>query len=114
MPSSPVNKLFLALFQIITDFDMTLSKFAINGKRCPTCHSEYKTASWDVCYLYQQSIDDDDDDVFFSFCTDVIDNCKLVTDECRKKLLQLKNKYYPIEIDPHLTMEEKYPFIVEW
>ncbi|XP_058504328.1 cytosolic 5'-nucleotidase 3 isoform X1 [Solea solea] len=69
--------------QIITDFDMTLSKFAVNGKRCPTCHN-------------------------------IIDNCKLVTEECRQKLLQLKNKYYPIEIDPHLTMEEKYPFIVEW
>lgn len=47
-------------------------------------------------------------------CTDIIDNCKLVTEECRQKLLQLKNKYYPIEIDPHLTMEEKYPFMVEW
>uniref|UniRef100_A0A3P8RV07 5'-nucleotidase n=1 Tax=Amphiprion percula TaxID=161767 RepID=A0A3P8RV07_AMPPE len=69
--------------QIITDFDMTLSKFAVNGKRCPTCHN-------------------------------IIDNCKLVTEECRQKLLQLKNKYYPIEIDPHLTMEEKYPFMVEW
>uniref|UniRef100_A0A9J8B7R7 5'-nucleotidase n=1 Tax=Cyprinus carpio carpio TaxID=630221 RepID=A0A9J8B7R7_CYPCA len=69
--------------QIITDFDMTLSKFAVNGKRCPTCHN-------------------------------IIDNCKLVTEECRKKLLQLKETYYPIEIDPHLTMEEKYPFIVEW
>lgn len=45
---------------------------------------------------------------------DIIDNCKLVTEECRAKLLQLKNKYYPIEIDPHLTMEEKYPFMVEW
>uniref|UniRef100_A0A4W6CCI3 5'-nucleotidase n=1 Tax=Lates calcarifer TaxID=8187 RepID=A0A4W6CCI3_LATCA len=69
--------------QIITDFDMTLSKFAVNGKRCPTCHN-------------------------------IIDNCKLVTEECRQKLLQLKNKYYPIEIDPNLTMEEKYPFMVEW
>lgn len=48
------------------------------------------------------------------FCTDIIDNCKLVTEECRQKLLQLKNKYYPIEIDPNLTMEEKYPFMVEW
>ncbi|KAK1895565.1 Cytosolic 5'-nucleotidase 3 [Dissostichus eleginoides] len=27
--------------QIITDFDMTLSKFAVNGKRCPSCHSKY-------------------------------------------------------------------------
>ena len=47
-------------------------------------------------------------------CVDIIDNCKLVTEDCREKLLQLKNKYYPIEIDPQLTMEEKYPFMVEW
>ncbi|XP_012680042.2 cytosolic 5'-nucleotidase 3 [Clupea harengus] len=69
--------------QVITDFDMTLSKFAVNGKRCPTCHN-------------------------------IIDNCSLVTEDCRKKLLELKNTYYPIEIDPHLTTEEKYPFMVEW
>ncbi|CAH1788977.1 unnamed protein product [Owenia fusiformis] len=25
--------------QVIADFDMTLSRFSINGKRCPTCHS---------------------------------------------------------------------------
>lgn len=45
---------------------------------------------------------------------DIIDNCKLVTDECRKKLLQLKEKYYAIEVDPVLTVEEKYPYMVEW
>ncbi|XP_041104255.1 cytosolic 5'-nucleotidase 3A [Polyodon spathula] len=72
-----------AKLQIITDFDMTLSKFANNGKRCPTCHN-------------------------------IIDNCKRVTEECRKKLLQLKDTYYPIEIDPNLTVEEKFPFMVEW
>ncbi|XP_027719640.1 cytosolic 5'-nucleotidase 3A isoform X2 [Vombatus ursinus] len=72
-----------AKLQIITDFDMTLSRFSYNGKRCPTCHN-------------------------------VIDNCKLVTDECRKKLLQLREKYYAIEIDPVLTIEEKYPYMVEW
>ncbi|XP_057588094.1 cytosolic 5'-nucleotidase 3A isoform X4 [Hippopotamus amphibius kiboko] len=68
---------------IITDFDMTLSRFSYRGKRCPSCHN-------------------------------VIDNCKLITDECREKLLQLKEKYYAIEVDPVLTMEEKYPYIVEW
>ncbi|NP_001088032.1 5'-nucleotidase, cytosolic IIIA [Xenopus laevis] len=69
--------------QVITDFDMTLSKFSHNGKRCPTCHN-------------------------------IIDNSKLITDECRKKLFQLKEKYYAIEIDPDLTMKEKYPYMVEW
>ncbi|XP_042550898.1 cytosolic 5'-nucleotidase 3A isoform X2 [Dipodomys spectabilis] len=72
-----------AKLQIITDFDMTLSRFSYEGKRCPTCHN-------------------------------VIDNCKFVTDECRKKLLELKEKYYAIEVDPVLTVEEKCPFIVEW
>ncbi|NP_001361267.1 cytosolic 5'-nucleotidase 3A isoform 5 [Homo sapiens] len=72
-----------AKLQIITDFDMTLSRFSYKGKRCPTCHN-------------------------------IIDNCKLVTDECRKKLLQLKEKYYAIEVDPVLTVEEKYPYMVEW
>ncbi|XP_044310626.1 cytosolic 5'-nucleotidase 3A isoform X1 [Varanus komodoensis] len=72
-----------AKLQIITDFDMTLSRFSHNGKRCPTCHN-------------------------------VIDNCKLITDDCRKKLLQLKEIYYAIEIDPSLTIEEKYPYMVEW
>lgn len=30
------------------------------------------------------------------------------------QLFKLKDTYYPIEIDPQLTMEEKYPFMVEW
>ncbi|XP_027795478.1 cytosolic 5'-nucleotidase 3A isoform X2 [Marmota flaviventris] len=72
-----------AKLQIITDFDMTLSRFSYKGKRCPTCHN-------------------------------IIDNCKLVTDECRKKLLQLKEQYYAIEVNPGLTVEEKYPHMVEW
>ncbi|XP_040209113.1 cytosolic 5'-nucleotidase 3A isoform X1 [Rana temporaria] len=72
-----------ARLQIITDFDMTLSRFSHNGKRCPTCHN-------------------------------VIDNCKYVSDECRKKLYELKDKYYAIEIDPDLTIKEKYPYMIEW
>lgn len=35
-----LNQISPPVFQIITDFDMTLSKFSVNGKRCPTCHSE--------------------------------------------------------------------------
>ncbi|XP_069469335.1 cytosolic 5'-nucleotidase 3A isoform X2 [Ambystoma mexicanum] len=72
-----------AKLQIITDFDMTLSRFSHNGKRCPTCHN-------------------------------IIDNSKLIADDCRKKLYQLKETYYAIEIDPHLTIAEKYPYMVEW
>lgn len=47
-------------------------------------------------------------------CHNIIDSCKLVTDGCLKKLLQLNEKYYVSEVDPVFTIEEKYPFMVEW
>ncbi len=47
-----VNKVSLALLQIITDFDMTLSKFAVNGKRCPTCHSKFNKKTGDVLVYF--------------------------------------------------------------
>lgn len=100
---------------------------------------------------------------FFTPFPDIIDNSKIITDECRKKvnkkptsiwfvvqtfviipsqecsfdcldqiqmyfmkyikhlmgffplqLYQLKETYYAIEIDPSLTIEEKFPYMVEW
>lgn len=69
--------------QVISDFDMTLTRFAYNGKRCPTCHN-------------------------------ILDNSLLINDECKKKLKDLLNKYYPIEIDASRSVEEKLPLMVEW
>ncbi|XP_071401597.1 cytosolic 5'-nucleotidase 3 [Centroberyx affinis] len=69
--------------QVISDFDMTLTRFAYNGKRCPTCHN-------------------------------ILDNSKLITDECKEKLKELLNKYYPIEIDSSRSIDEKLPLMVEW
>ncbi|XP_042199278.1 cytosolic 5'-nucleotidase 3 [Callorhinchus milii] len=69
--------------QIITDFDMTLTRFATNGKRCPTCHN-------------------------------IIINSDLVSEECRKKLKDLLNTYYPLEIDPSTSITEKLPLMIEW
>ena len=28
--------------------------------------------------------------------------------------IDLRDKYYAIEVDPGLSLEEKYPFMVEW
>ncbi|XP_006901703.1 PREDICTED: 7-methylguanosine phosphate-specific 5'-nucleotidase [Elephantulus edwardii] len=69
--------------QVISDFDMTLSRFAYNGKRCPSSYN-------------------------------ILDNSKIVTEECRKELTALLHHYYPIEIDPHRTIKEKLPHMVEW
>ncbi|XP_053309533.1 7-methylguanosine phosphate-specific 5'-nucleotidase [Spea bombifrons] len=69
--------------QVISDFDMTLSRFGYNGERCPTCYN-------------------------------IIDNSRIISEDCRKKLKELFNIYYPLEIDPNRTTQEKYPLMVEW
>ncbi|XP_062264145.1 cytosolic 5'-nucleotidase 3-like [Platichthys flesus] len=69
--------------QVISDFDMTLTRFAHNGKRCPTCHN-------------------------------ILDNSMLITEDCKVKLKDLLNKYYPIEIDCTRSIAEKLPLMVEW
>nr|XP_057905351.1 7-methylguanosine phosphate-specific 5'-nucleotidase-like [Doryrhamphus excisus] len=69
--------------QVISDFDMTLTRFAYNGKRCPTCHN-------------------------------ILDNSKLISQECKDKLKELLNTYYPIEIDSSRSVDEKLPLMVEW
>ncbi|KAJ0058322.1 hypothetical protein NL108_013193, partial [Boleophthalmus pectinirostris] len=68
---------------VISDFDMTLTRFAFNGKRCPTCHN-------------------------------ILDNSRLISDECKLQLKELLNTYYPIEIDCSRSVEEKLPLMVEW
>ncbi|XP_050929650.1 cytosolic 5'-nucleotidase 3 isoform X2 [Lates calcarifer] len=61
--------------QVISDFDMTLTRFAYN---------------------------------------DILDNSKLISEECKEKLKELLNTYYPIEIDSSRSIEEKLPLMVEW
>uniref|UniRef100_A0A8C6DSL9 5'-nucleotidase, cytosolic IIIB n=1 Tax=Moschus moschiferus TaxID=68415 RepID=A0A8C6DSL9_MOSMO len=69
--------------EVISDFDMTLSRFAYNGKRCPSSYN-------------------------------ILDNSKIISEECREELKALLQHYYPIEIDPHRTIKEKLPHMVEW
>ncbi|XP_026096871.1 cytosolic 5'-nucleotidase 3-like [Carassius auratus] len=69
--------------QVISDFDMTLTRFSYNGKRCPTCHN-------------------------------IMDNSKLISEECKAELKRLLDTYYPIEIDSRRSVEEKLPLMVEW
>ncbi|XP_019120326.2 7-methylguanosine phosphate-specific 5'-nucleotidase isoform X1 [Larimichthys crocea] len=69
--------------QVISDFDMTLTRFAHNGKRVPTTHN-------------------------------ILDNRLLINEDCTKKIRALLNTYYPIEIDPSRSAEEKLPLMVEW
>ncbi|XP_009983634.1 PREDICTED: LOW QUALITY PROTEIN: 7-methylguanosine phosphate-specific 5'-nucleotidase-like, partial [Tauraco erythrolophus] len=68
---------------VISDFDMTLSRFVRNGRRCPTSHN-------------------------------ILDNSRVISEDGKKKLKDLLHYYYPIEIDPNRTLEEKRPLMVEW
>ncbi|XP_021095994.1 7-methylguanosine phosphate-specific 5'-nucleotidase isoform X1 [Heterocephalus glaber] len=45
---------------------------------------------------------------------DILDNSKVVSEECRRELTALFDHYYPIETDPQCPMEEKLPHMVEW
>lgn len=69
--------------QVVTDFDHTLSRAHMNGKRCCSTHG-------------------------------VLENSQMITDEYRVQAQKLFEKFYPIEIDPYMSTEEKIPFMVEW
>ncbi|XP_033025505.1 7-methylguanosine phosphate-specific 5'-nucleotidase isoform X2 [Lacerta agilis] len=44
----------------------------------------------------------------------IIDNSRVISEEGKKKLKDLLHHYYPIEIDPYRTMEDKLPLMIEW
>ncbi|XP_032644886.1 7-methylguanosine phosphate-specific 5'-nucleotidase isoform X3 [Chelonoidis abingdonii] len=44
----------------------------------------------------------------------ILDNSRVISEEGRKKLKDLLQYYYPIEIDLNQPMEEKRPLMVEW
>jgi len=68
---------------LISDFDMTITKYWYNGKRSPSSH-------------------------------DILSRSSKVSENYRKRCDALKAKYYPIEISPELTNEQKLPYMIEW
>ncbi|XP_066943557.1 7-methylguanosine phosphate-specific 5'-nucleotidase [Macrobrachium rosenbergii] len=44
----------------------------------------------------------------------IMDNSSLMPAFYREEANALLAKYYPIEIDPHMTEEEKIPYMIEW
>ncbi|CAD6190958.1 unnamed protein product [Caenorhabditis auriculariae] len=70
---------------VISDFDFTLSRYANeSGERLSTTHGVFD------------------------------DNAARVDPELGKKFDELRMKYYPIEFDPKLTVEEKIPHMEAW
>lgn len=68
---------------IVSDFDFTISKFLIDGKRGASCHK-------------------------------VIEDCGLLDHDYHVQAQALQQKYYPLEVDPNLNLEEKTAYMIEW
>jgi len=45
---------------------------------------------------------------------DILASHPKITAACRQSMEKLMEKYYPIETDPHMSMAEKTPYMVEW
>ncbi|XP_053496206.1 7-methylguanosine phosphate-specific 5'-nucleotidase isoform X4 [Ictalurus furcatus] len=69
--------------QVISDFDMTLTRFAHNGTRCPTSYS-------------------------------ILHSSAVISEDCKAKMSDLFDLYYPVEINNSISVEEKIPHMEEW
>ncbi|CAK8698404.1 unnamed protein product [Clavelina lepadiformis] len=69
--------------QIISDFDMTLSRYSVNNQRCPSSHG-------------------------------ILEAGMCLSAEAKEHLHETNKKYRAIEIDPHMSPDEKIPFMLEW
>lgn len=47
-------------------------------------------------------------------CHKIIEDCGLLHHEYHAQAQDLQKKYYPLEVDPSLSMEEKTTYMVEW
>ena len=45
---------------------------------------------------------------------EALDDCTLLPENYRAKAHALRDKFYAIEVDPSLTIEQKIPHMVEW
>lgn len=75
---------------MISDFDMTLTRFAHNGKRCPTCHSKFTDMlRFEVVIRVKVGFWLKASWLSFCLCTlfaDILDNSKLISSDCKEKV----------------------------
>jgi len=43
-----------------------------------------------------------------------LEKTSVLPSDFKTRVIDLKKKYYPVEVDPKLTVEEKCPYMVEW
>uniref|UniRef100_A0AC34QWE9 5'-nucleotidase n=1 Tax=Panagrolaimus sp. JU765 TaxID=591449 RepID=A0AC34QWE9_9BILA len=107
---------------VISDFDYTLSRYRDDkNEKCLTTH-----AIFDVCTAQKSpALAKKLQDLAKKYRDDKNEKClttHAIFDVCTaqkspalaKKLQDLAKKYLPIEFDPHMSMEEKTPYMDDW
>jgi len=54
------------------------------------------------------------DTVVYCCLLGALEKTTVLPSDFKTRVIDLKNKYYPVEVDPKLTIEEKCPHMVEW
>jgi len=75
---------WLENIHFLADFDNTLTKAFVNWKRTPSLVSVVRWKDW------------------------------LLWNKCAEEDTKLFEKYYPLEIDPNISMQEKDKYMTEW
>jgi len=79
-----MKKDWLENLHILADFDNTLTKAFVNNKKTPSLVAAIRWKDW------------------------------LLWEECSREDTKLFEKYYPIEVDPNISLEEKSKYMYEW
>jgi len=79
-----IQKDWLEKIHILADFDNTLTKAFVNWKKTPSLVSVVRWKKW------------------------------LLWEECAIEDTKLFEKYYPLEVDPDISIEEKNKYMTEW
>ncbi|KAA3674002.1 5'-nucleotidase, partial [Paragonimus westermani] len=80
--------------QVVSDFDRTMSKYRHDDHLTPTCHGI--PLDW------------------LSLVSGIFEMDPELTESAKTTLTNLRNKYYPVEVDPHLSDAAKIPQMLDW
>jgi cytosolic 5'-nucleotidase 3 len=115
--------------KIVSDFDFTLTKFYIykptnkNKDSTATSHPQVnpitETRRSSVSTHISTSATSAASAISSQFqrgisCHAVLEDCHLFSQEYQDQSVAIFQKYYPLEMDPHIAYEKKFQYMMEW
>ncbi len=92
--------------QVVSDFDRTISLCHFDGKPCPTSNAVLEMSRFVSHEIRKQVVCSNF--MFYAITFAILLLCLAC------KFEELRDKYLPIEHDPHMSREDKTPFMIEW